>query len=83
MVLLTFFVIFAFEYDKICLAGVSSMKFENLMYDGKNIKVVVDLDSVFIENNEIEIQSCDESDTLDLTDITNELTNGEEDYNVE
>ena len=46
------------------------MKFENLMYDGKEIKVIVYLDDNFVENNDIRE---DENDTLDLTNITRDL----------
>lgn len=58
------------------------MKFENLMYDGKNIKVVVDLDDVFIENNDDKNYSSDDSDTLDLTNITTDIQLDKGDYNV-
>lgn len=50
------------------------MKFENLMYDGKNIKVVVDLDDVFIESNDLDVEAnTDDSDTLDLSNITTDI----------
>lgn len=50
------------------------MKFENLMYDGKNIKVVVELDNVFIENNDIDVDAnTDDSDTLDLSNIATDI----------
>ena len=63
------------------------MKFENLMYDGKNIKVVVDLDDVFIESNDLDVGvNTDDSDTLDLsniaTDIATEVRLDKEDQNV-
>lgn len=52
----------------------SSMKFENLMYDGKNIKVVVDLDDVFIESNDLDVEAnTDDSDTLDLSNIATDI----------
>lgn len=54
--------------------GGSSMKFENLMYDGKNIKVVVDLDDVFIESNDLDVEAnTDDSDTLDLSNIATDI----------
>lgn len=54
--------------------GGSSMKFENLMYDGKNIKVVVDLDDVFIESNDLDVGvNTDDSDTLDLSNIATDI----------
>ena len=54
--------------------GGSSMKFENLMYDGKNIKVVVELDDVFIENNDFDVEAnTDDSDTLDLSNIATDI----------
>lgn len=50
------------------------MKFENLMYDGKNIKVVVELDDVFIENNDLDVEAnTDDSDTLDLSNIATDI----------
>lgn len=50
------------------------MKFENLMYDGKNIKVVVDLDDVFIESNDLDVGlNTDDSDTLDLSNIATDI----------
>lgn len=50
------------------------MKFENLMYDGKNIKVVVDLDDVFIESNDLDVEAnTDDSDTLDLSNIATDI----------
>lgn len=50
------------------------MKFENLMYDGKNIKVVVDLDDVFIESNDLDAGvNTDDSDTLDLSNIATDI----------
>ncbi len=52
------------------------------MYDGKNIKVVVDLDDVFIENNDDKNYSSDDSDTLDLTNITTDIQLDKGDYNV-
>lgn len=61
------------------------MKFENLMYDGKIIKMVVDLDDVFIENNIVCNYSNDNSDTLDLTNIATDISKTDmekEDYNV-
>lgn len=64
------------------------MKFENLMYDEKIIKMVVDLEDVFIENNNIRNYSNDNSDTLDLTNITVDISatsidsTEKEDYNV-
>ena len=58
------------------------MKFENLMYDGKNIKIVVDLDEVFIENNDDSNYSNDDSDTLDLTNVTTDIQLDKEGYNV-
>ena len=63
------------------------MKFENLMYDGKNIKVVVDLDDVFIESNDLDVGvNTDDSDTLDLsniaTDSATEVRLDKEDQNV-
>ena len=63
------------------------MKFENLMYDGKNIKVVVDLDDVFIESNDLDVEANTyDSDTLDLsniaTDIATEVRLDKEDQNV-
>ena len=54
--------------------GGSSMKFENLMYDGKNIKVVVDLEDVFIESNDLDVGvNTDDSDTLDLSNIATDI----------
>ena len=63
------------------------MKFENLMYDGKNIKVVVDLDDVFIESNDLDVGvNTDDSDTLDLSNIATDIATGvrldKEDQNV-
>ena len=59
------------------------MKFENLMYLDKCIKVVVDLNDVFIENNNDDVNYvCDESDTLDLTNVTSEINLEKEDSNV-
>lgn len=56
------------------------MKFENLMYLDKCIKVVVDLNDVFIENNNDDVNYvCDESDTLDLTNVTSEINLEKED----
>ena len=53
------------------------MKFENLMYDGKNIKVVVDLDDVFIESNDLDVGvNTDDSDTLDLSNIATDIATG-------
>ena len=50
------------------------MKFENLMYDGKYIKVVVDLDDVFIESNDLDVGvNTDDSDTLDLSNIATDI----------
>lgn len=50
------------------------MKFENLMYDGKNIKVVVDLEDVFIESNDLDVGvNTDDSDTLDLSNIATDI----------
>lgn len=46
------------------------MKFENLMYAGKEIKIIVYLDDCFVENNDIK---DDKNDTLDLTSITKTL----------
>lgn len=48
------------------------MKFQNLMYNGKEIKVIVDLDDCFIENNNDDIADED-SDTLDLAKITEDI----------
>lgn len=57
--------------------GGSSMKFENLMYDGKNIKVVVDLDDVFIESNDLDVEANTyDSDTLDLSNIATDIATG-------
>ena len=63
------------------------MKFENLMYLDKCIKVVVDLDDVFIESNDLDVEAnTDDSDTLDLsniaTDIATEVRLDKEDQNV-
>ena len=63
------------------------MKFENLMYDGKNIKVVVDLDDVFIESNDLDVEANTyDSDTLDLSNIATDIATGvrldKEDQNV-
>lgn len=55
------------------------MKFENLMYDGKSIKVIVDIDDVFIENNDDKSYETDDSDTLDLTSITEDIPKDEVD----
>lgn len=55
------------------------MKFENLMYDGKSIKIVVDIDDVFVENNDDKNYKNDDSDTLDLTNITNDIPKDKED----
>lgn len=53
------------------------MKFENLMYDGKNIKVVVDLDDVFIESNDLDVEANTyDSDTLDLSNIATDIATG-------
>ena len=46
------------------------MKFANLMYEGNLIKVIIDLEDYFIENEDIE--SEEEYDTLDLTTLTND-----------
>ena len=53
------------------------MKFENLMYNGKQIKVIVDLDDCFIEFNDSQIE--DNCDTLDLSNITDNVDVEEED----
>lgn len=58
------------------------MKFENLMYNGKNIKVIVELEDCFIENNDDGYTLEEDSDTLDLTNIANNIHQEEEDYNV-
>lgn len=58
------------------------MKFENLMYDGKIIKIVVDLDEVFIEHNDDKDYSNDNSDTLDLTNISMVIDMDKGDYHV-
>ena len=59
------------------------MKFENLMYEGKFIKVIVELEDCFMENNCDDNYSLEEdSDTLDLTNIANDLYQEEVDNNV-
>lgn len=58
------------------------MKFENLMYDKKIIKVIVDLDESFIENNDDLEYSNDDYDTLDLSSITADIFREEEDKDV-
>ena len=47
------------------------MKFENLIYNGKEIRVIVDLEDFFIEINDEKTE--DDCDTLDLSLITNEV----------
>lgn len=54
------------------------MKFEDLMYNGVKIKVVVDLDDYFVETNADELEN--DGDTLDLTSITNLEQNEEAKY---
>ena len=46
------------------------MKFANLMYEGNLIKVIIDLEDYFIENEDVE--SEEDYDTLDLTTLTND-----------
>ena len=46
------------------------MKFANLMYEGHLIKVIIDLEDYFIENEDVE--SEEDYDTLDLTTRTND-----------
>lgn len=46
------------------------MKFANLMYNGNQIKVIVDLEDYFIEMEDED--SEDDYDTLDLTTLTND-----------
>ena len=48
------------------------MKFANLMYNGKQIKVIVDLDNYFIEDND-EQKNDNNDDTLDLSNITEDI----------
>lgn len=47
------------------------MKFENLMYDGKEIRVIVDLDDCFVESNDYNY--VDDCDTLDLSSMTDDI----------
>ena len=51
------------------------MKFENLMYKGKEIKIIVDLDDKFIEKNDNEE---DDDNTLDLSKINDDYREMEE-----
>ena len=46
------------------------MKFDDLMYNGTQIKVIFDLEDYFIETEDEDLE--DNYDTLDLTELTND-----------